>query len=636
MTHDSEPNSNGNSPSDETPRKRPLSEISHLFLSSIRDRPMGEFPVGRPQRTPPGQQPPPRGQATPPATPAAGANAPRAAKLPPIPNDQDDQGEVIDGPGPDMDADLDIDLTPEEFAQVLGEPDVQSIPTAPARPPVSAVIAAHLNGKQTDRVKDYARHLAGQFGRIGLIELDGSEFRLSCFEPGAPAGAEAPAPTAYESYDARQMTEALEEMSFDVDRWLLLMPNVRSAEARALLREVDQWALLSTCDHDGVVSSYRMLKGLAEARRHGTTADLPPLRVTLALLDGAGEAEMARVVRKLSGVCQQFLDLSMEAESPVRRSYRIAENLVMCSRPTRDKAQMANPPQWAVVARFLAKQKAGAGRTARETEVLDHEAEPDRDFVASDKTSARPRADAQSPRNGTARRIEPGASADPRPQAEDRIVADVIVPIDRPAEQPPAPAAAAPAPEPAATLKLVPAEPPAPLPISTPVAMPVMPAPAPAPQWAPTEQPAAQIMDEVLELPGPEATPAAILAAVLRQNAGSFAECPVRAPMCADAVLAVGRDQGVLLLAVARRGLAELRSISEAYQWLQQNLALIGMAVPQFALDPRRTPRLRLLVDQADVSADNLRPILQNANVTLQAYRKVRWGGRTGLLLEAA
>ena len=73
-----------------------------------------------------------------------------------------------------------------------------------------------------------------------------------------------------------------------------------------------------------------------------------------------------------------------------------------------------------------------------------------------------------------------------------------------------------------------------------------------------------------------------------------------------------------------------------AYRWTVENRALIGMAVPQFAIDPRRTPRLRLLVDQADVSADVLRPILQNASVALQAYRKVRWGDRTGLLLEAA
>ena len=47
-------------------------------------------------------------------------------------------------------------------------------------------------------------------------------------------------------------------------------------------------------------------------------------------------------------------------------------------------------------------------------------------------------------------------------------------------------------------------------------------------------------------------------------------------------------------------------------------------------------PHLRLLVDQADLTADVLRPLLQSQQVTVEAYRRLRWGGRTGLLLEAA
>ena len=90
------------------------------------------------------------------------------------------------------------------------------------------------------------------------------------------------------------------------------------------------------------------------------------------------------------------------------------------------------------------------------------------------------------------------------------------------------------------------------------------------------------------------------------------------------------------LLAVTRQGLAELKSIGQAYRWLVENRFLIGMAVPQFAFDPAQSPRLRLLVDQSDASADALQPLLQSGHVTLQPYRKLRWGGKTGLLLEAA
>jgi hypothetical protein len=36
------------------------------------------------------------------------------------------------------------------------------------------------------------------------------------------------------------------------------------------------------------------------------------------------------------------------------------------------------------------------------------------------------------------------------------------------------------------------------------------------------------------------------------------------------------------------------------------------------------------------MTAEILQPMLQASNVTVQAYRKLRWGGKTGLLLEAA
>ena len=170
--------------------KKTLSEISHLFLSSIRDKQTNG--AARPQRTPPGQRKP---EASP-EQPAVPKPAPRT--------------------------DISIDLTPEEFAQVYGGSDVVAEPESDGQEPaaeqrtyapVSAVIASHLNGKQFDRVKEYARHLAGQVGRVGLIELDASEFRLMCFEPGATPGDLADAAAANsqtaECYDVRQIAEAI-------------------------------------------------------------------------------------------------------------------------------------------------------------------------------------------------------------------------------------------------------------------------------------------------------------------------------------------------------------------------------------------------------------------------------------------
>lgn len=540
---------------DQQPKKKPLSEIGHLFLSDVRDRHLGGAP--RPQRTPPG------GSAKAPH--AKPASAPRT--------------------------DVSIDLTPEEYAQVFGggagaasmAAGTRAAPSQGARrtPPMTAILGEHLNGKQFARVKEYARHLAAREGRVGLIELDGSEFRLMCFEAD---GESAECPTvsaatevATEAYDPRAMAEAVEELNFDVDRWLLLVPSPRVLEAQPLLALVDHWVLLTTCDHDGVVSSYRMLKGMA---------DLGRARLTLAVLDAHDEVHAAKVHNKLAGVCEQFLGRALQAEPPVRRAYRVAEHLVMLCRPNRDKAQLGNPPQWAIVEEFLAKAKAATSvvAPAEETETAEADGPPSVDDNEHD-----------------------GVSIDPAAPTQRELVGDVVVPT-----------AGAPAPE------AIMAE-------ATPVAVGAQ---TPASGADPVCDESAS---NVLDLPSLDASAEQIVSAVLKQDGGSaLLECPVRPPMCADARLAVTREHGVVLVAVAGRGLNELRSIGQAYRWLVENRSLIGMAVPQLAIDARQTPRLRLLVDRLDANADVLQPMLGGGHVTVQSYRRLKWGQKAGLLLEAA
>jgi hypothetical protein len=101
-------------------------------------------------------------------------------------------------------------------------------------------------------------------------------------------------------------------------------------------------------------------------------------------------------------------------------------------------------------------------------------------------------------------------------------------------------------------------------------------------------------------------------------------------------MLSVNRDRRLVLLAVARKGLTELRSIALAYRWVVENRPLLSMAMPQFAIDAHAMPSLKLLVDRADSGADLLLPMNENTNVSVQTYRKLRWAGKTGLLLEAA
>ena len=493
---------------DPLPKKRPLSEISHLFLSSVREVQTG------------GSAPPLR---TPPLT------------------------------------DMTADLTPEEFTHMCGAPG-SAADSHRNCVPVTAVIAAHFNGKQFERAKQYARHLASQVGRIGMIELDGSELRLMSFEPAAPAGPADAEPQATECAEPRQMAEALEEMNCDVHQWLLLLPSPRTPEAKALLRQVDRWVLLSTCDHDGVVSSYRMLKGLSEAGRP---------RLGLALLDAADETQAGRVLHKMSGVCRQFLDWDVEPEPRVQVAPAVNEHLVLLYRPTRDKAQLATAPQWAVVSQFVEASRGPAPQSADPTPAPAPQPELPSELVTEFIT----------PEAEPVRFVQDV----PEPQVEQNQ--DVVIPIPRPA------------------------------------AMNIVPDTSFA---------------DVIDLPADDLSAGSILAGVLANSGGELVDCPLRPPMCVDARLAVTRDRSLVLLAVARQGLGELRSIALAYRWFRENRELIGMALPQFAIDSRRAPSLRLYVDRADLSADLLQPMLESEHVTVQAYRKLRWGEKIGVFLEAA
>jgi hypothetical protein len=165
------------------------------------------------------------------------------------------------------------------------------------------------------------------------------------------------------------------------------------------------------------------------------------------------------------------------------------------------------------------------------------------------------------------------------------------------------------------------------------VAQPLASAPAPSLSVAVKND----AVSEVVDLTSADAGAEEIVSAVLKQDGGgAMLECPVRPPMCAESRLAVTRDRGVVLLAVAKRGLSELNSIGQAYRWLIENRTLIGMALPQLAIDAGQTPRLRLLVDECDAGAEVLRPMLTGNDVTVQSYRRVKWGSKAGLLLAAA
>ena len=281
---------------DQPKNPRSLSDISHLFLSSVRERQTGSS--ARPQRTPPPK------------------SDPRDTR--------------------------DAELTPQEFQHVLNEPQEQPSELASV-PPVRAVIASHLSSRQFDAVRSYARSLASSGRRIGLIWIDVSEFALLTYEPDERMQ-ERNQESAGDCFDARIMREAIAELNCDLECWVLAVANPRVAEARALLKDVSRWVLLSGKDHDAVVACYRTLKGLADLHRP---------RLSIAALDTSDPAESDQVFSKMASTCMQFLNWPLEAEPPVEDAPHVAECTVMHCSAQGDKAHLATAGHWQVVAELL-------------------------------------------------------------------------------------------------------------------------------------------------------------------------------------------------------------------------------------------------------------------------------------------
>ena len=515
---------------------RPLSEISHLFLSGIRDQAGGENRA-RPVRVPPtvGQRP----------------AAPEA---------------------PTMRMSAEVDLTPEEFAGVFGNAAPPPAPAMIVGAPIDGNVARRRRvtavfgaGAQSDGVADaalaYAASLAARDERIGVIALDGVECRVQCVacEPDDSAADDA---DLAERVDARELTDALTELNHDVDRWLVVLGDPRRADAREALCRADDWTMLSTCDHDGIVSGYRALKGLAEA---GAKSPL-----SIALTDAPDAMQANKVYAKLAGVCRQFLDWDVRHET-------LEDDVEHASVRTAYRAQ-----------------------------------------ARADSTSSRAAWSAI----GGLLALAPDAAADEAHYGDRAEVAPaakplVIPPIARPIAALPSIAPIVEAPVPIAEVAMPIAEPTLELKPIT-LASPAV---------------AAAADDEIIDLPAGTS----ILAAVLKAGTQLLAT-PIAPPMCPGATIAVDRDRALVLVAQAGDGLAGVDAIAAAVRWLDESKQLVAMAMPQLAIDASLATRVLLLVDQADRAAIAVRPLFAGSDgrVSVRSYRRLRWAGRVGLLLEAA
>ena len=236
-----------------------LSEISHLFLSAMRDKQNG------PRRTPPTAR----------NAPAEPAEQPRVS----------------------------VDLTPEEFAGVCagtGSPAVSA--------PISAVLASHLEDSKCS-VQAYAQHLSAHNQRIGLIEIGANELRLSCLGTGAEGDNQETA----SFFEPRHLAEAMEELNADIDRWLVVVQNPKLAESHGAVSA--DFAL--GAHYRLRIGTNRRGVSLAQGPQ-----PIGPAEINGRGFAGCcrWRAEQSAHFKKISGVCEQFLHWPTERGASLRTS----------------------------------------------------------------------------------------------------------------------------------------------------------------------------------------------------------------------------------------------------------------------------------------------------------------------------
>lgn len=591
---------------------RNLSEISHLFLSDMRSaNGQGRLP---PKRIPP----------------AGAANVPPA------------QREVT------------VDLTIEEFEDKLRAIDAREEAELNI-PPVSAVIGARVNGQLIRRACQYGAGLATELP-VGLAIVEAQRVRLMWVAQQEPDVHSEPPETID---DPELLRAALMEMSCDMARWLVVLPDPGLPQARRMLAGIRDWVLLAPADHDGVVAGYRVLKGLCDLELSEDDAQAP--RVTLAFVDAADAAQAQRHARKLVGVCKQFLDLEIEpagvgeprgAQHPVPGAVSSIGEFDMREVVCATWAEHDDQSALTVLEDVLLpcrRNKAAAGATAdssHETSMQDDDSNNVPPIMPQSAIPAMARpvsaagffADdwiaASEDLSRLERRLdsrEPAAKA-PRPLAEPprrRHIQDIEIP-ELALPIPPVGAASN---ADTARKRLIEQSPATVGPqlrqsfLTEPVGRPAMSEPSDGPSIGPA-QPA--MGDEVIDLPAGDSVADVVLARL------DLAQTAVSPPMLATAKLCVSRDGAIVLVAAASPGLEDLPTIGRAMTWATENRVLLRMALAQYRVDASADVLLHLLVSRADVNADALRPLMSTGRVTVQAYRRLTWGGRCGLLLEAA
>ncbi|MFN4242245.1 MAG: hypothetical protein ACK4PI_03305 [Tepidisphaerales bacterium] len=453
------------------------------------------------------------------------------------------------------------------------------------------VAGSHVSAAVAQRVvAEVARSLVGAGRRVGTLQYAGGRVRLGLADGELPTDANETA----ESATARELHDAAAELSADVDGWVVATDDLRST---ALALEMSAavpmggsmpatgWVVPVAAGEEGRVEAYRTVKALAtwvsgrgpasentESGRDAGGTGAPWAGRGRLVLAATEPAAMA-VVGQLREVIRKFL------------SWDAADALLVGEASQTDvhplMSAVLTPDEWSVVqSSVLLPHTAHRGDAAEPAQAAAGQAgEP----------SETPMDSAAAAGDGMGAGVSKGQT--PTETTTVEVPADAVQTERR------GPTAA----DRAETY--------------------------PTLGWS---------ADDPVVIELPSATAEGVLEAVLEASP-EWQDCDVPVPATVPCRVVADRTGRAVLVAAVDREPAKMGSevvqVGRAAGWLQEHLTLVARAARPIRVEPSLGVHVVVYVPTA--TRPHLASLVQ-AGVEVVGYRSLRWGGRLGLLVEAA
>jgi len=241
--------------------------------------------------------------------------------------------------------DLDTDTALTKPPRIAGGPSGESLtPVACVAETccvrAEAVFPGNLPGLAGAWLTQYANHLAGQYGTVGVVRVEDEWVDVELVSGRDESIGDPSVDWGSDEQEDCSLTDALHRLGHIVKVWLIRCPTPITPHSQALARKLGHWTLLCGTDEAAIVGAYRLLKQLGDrgqGRQH--TDQHHDHQIGLMVL-GGDEAQSRAASQKLDDTCSRFLGTHIQLVGWQKRMVPV--NTQTLSRYVNDRGNMVN------------------------------------------------------------------------------------------------------------------------------------------------------------------------------------------------------------------------------------------------------------------------------------------------------